>query len=69
MAGNDGSYRGPDLVAALMEGCGATDRWVNERLRALAKAGQLVKFVAPEDSKCGALTYALPDQAPLECDE
>jgi hypothetical protein len=61
-----GSYRGPDLVAGLKEGSGASDRWVHERLRALVKAGHLVQYIAPEDTKCRALTYALPDREPVE---
>jgi len=63
---NGGSYRGPDLVAGLMEGSGASDRWVRERLRALVKDGSLIQYVAPADSKCRALTYGLPDREPVE---
>ena len=61
-----GTYRGPNLVAGLKEGSGASDRWIRERLRALVKDGSLIQYVAPSDSKCGALTYALPDRELVE---
>jgi DNA-binding Lrp family transcriptional regulator len=54
------------LVAGLKEGSGASDRWIRERLRALVKDGSLIQYVAPSDSKCGALTYALPDRELVE---
>jgi hypothetical protein len=65
---NGGTYRGPDLVAGLMEGCGASSRWIHERLRALVKDGSLLKGVAPTDRKSGALTYSLPTSEPVEAE-
>jgi len=65
---NGGTYRGPDLVAGLMEGCGASSRWIHERLRALVKDGSLLQGVAPADRKSGALTYSLPTSEPVEAE-
>lgn len=56
-----GSIRGTDLIHGFVEGTGAGERRLRERIRALAKAGQLVEYVAAEDSKVRAKSYRLPD--------
>jgi hypothetical protein len=61
-----GRYRGPDLIAAFVEGCGAGQRTMRDTLRAMVKAETLVAYVAPADRKTRAKTYALPDYAPEE---
>ena len=56
-----GSIRGPDLVRGLIEGCGAGERSVRERIRALVKDGRLNDFVAEPDRATRAKSYRLPD--------
>lgn len=56
-----GSIRGPDLVRGLIEGCGAGERSVRERIRALVKDGRLNEFVAEADRATRAKSYRLPD--------
>jgi hypothetical protein len=56
-----GSIRGPDLVRGLIEGCGAGERSVRERIRALVKEGKLIDFVAEADRITRAKSYRLPN--------
>jgi hypothetical protein len=56
-----GSIRGPDLVNGLMEGCGAGERSVRERIRSLVKEGRLIPFIAEADKATRAKSYRLPD--------
>jgi len=56
-----GSIRGPDLVRGLVEGCGAGERSVRERIRSLVKEGRLMEFVAEADRATRAKSYMLPD--------
>jgi hypothetical protein len=56
-----GSIRGPDLVNGLIEGCGAGERSVRERIRALVKEGKLLPFVAEADRATRAKSYRLAD--------
>jgi len=56
-----GSIRGPDLIRGLAEGCGAGERSVRERIRALVKDGSLKEFVADADRATRAKSYRLPD--------
>jgi hypothetical protein len=60
IAANGGAYRGPDLVTAFVQGCGAGERTIRERLRALVNDGALVEYVAPADRNTHAKSYALP---------
>lgn len=61
-----GQYRGPDLIAAFVQGCGAGQRTMRDTLRVMVKAGALGEYVAPADKKTRAKTYALPDYEPEE---
>ncbi len=63
---NGGQYRGPDLVTAFVQGCGAGQRTMRDTLRAMVKDGALAEYIAPADKKTRAKTYALPDYAPEE---
>jgi hypothetical protein len=56
-----GSIRGPDLVRGLIEGCGAGERSVRERIRSLVKEGRLTEFVAEADKATRAKSYTLPN--------
>jgi len=56
-----GSIRGPDLVRGLIEGCGAGERSVRERIRSLVKEGRLTEFVAEADRAARAKSYRLAD--------
>ena len=56
-----GSIRGPDLVKGLVEGCGAGERSVRERIRSLVKEGRLMEFVAEADRATRAKSYRLAD--------
>ncbi len=56
-----GSIRGPDLVRGLVEGCGAGERSIRERIRALVKEGRLFEFVAQPDRATRAKSYRLVD--------
>jgi hypothetical protein len=56
-----GSIRGPDLIRGLVEGCGAGERSVRERIRVLVKEGRLIDFVAEADRATRAKSYMLPD--------
>ena len=56
-----GSIRGPDLVRGMVEGCGAGERSVRERIRALVKEGRLFEFVAEADRATRAKSYRLAD--------
>ena len=56
-----GSIRGPDLVNGLIEGCGAGERSVRERIRSLVKEGRLVPFIAEADKATRAKSYRLAD--------
>jgi len=58
IAENGGSFRGPELVKAFIEGSGAGQRSIRERLRELVQDGKLIQYEA--DPKSRALTYALP---------
>ncbi len=61
-----GAIKGTDLISGFVDGAGASDRWVRERIRALVKAGRLISFVAPEDRKTNAKSYRLADEEPME---
>jgi len=63
---NGGTYRGPDLVMAFVQGCGAGERTIRERLRALVKDSRLIEYVAPADKNIHAKTYALPNTDQVE---
>jgi hypothetical protein len=56
-----GTIRGPDLVRGLVQGCGAGERSVRERIRALGKEGKLIDFVAEADRVTRAKSYRLTD--------
>jgi hypothetical protein len=56
-----GSIRGPDLVRGLVEGCGAGERSVRERIRSLVREGKLIEFVAEADRATRAKSYRLAD--------
>jgi len=61
-----GSMRGTDLIRGFVQGAGASDRWVRERVRALVNAGRLIEYVAPADAATHAKTYRLADEQLLE---
>jgi hypothetical protein len=62
--GAGGRIKGVDLIRGLQEGCGASERWVRERLRRLVASGELIPYTA--DPKTNAKGYALPQEADVE---
>jgi len=63
-SGAGGRIKGVDLIRGLQEGCGASERWVRERLRKLVAHGELGEYTA--DTKTGAKGYALPQEPDVE---
>jgi hypothetical protein len=59
-----GRIKGTDLIRGLVEGAGASERWVRERLRNLVSSGEVLAYVA--DPKTNAKGYALPQEADIE---
>lgn len=58
-----GTARGPELVQGFVEGAGASERWVRERIRALVKDGRIEEYIADLDRRSGAKTYRLPGES------
>jgi len=61
-----GGMRGTELIDGFVQGAGASDRWVRERIRALVKAGRLVEYIAPADARTRAKSYRLADEVEAE---
>ncbi len=59
-AGQDG-MRGSVLVERVRLATGAGERTVKDRIRELAKSGQLIEFIADEDRAKRAKSYRLPE--------
>lgn len=57
-AGPNG-VRGTELIRGFIQGCGASERWVRERIRSLVDKNELSEFVPPEEKK-GAKWYRHP---------
>ena len=60
-AAGEGGIRGTELIAGFVEGAGASDRWVRERVRELVSQKKLQDFSPPEEKK-GAKWYRIPDE-------
>ncbi len=58
-AGRDG-IRGTELIAGFVQGAGASERWIRQRVRALVTDQKLVEDVPPNEKK-GAKWYRIPD--------
>lgn len=54
----EGGIRGTELIAGFVQGAGASNRWVRERIRALVKERKLDEFV-PLQEKKGAKWYRI----------
>ena len=55
-----GRIKGTELIRGLVEGAGAGERAIRTRLRLLVKDGRLLEYVAPDDKRTRAKSYALP---------
>lgn len=63
-----GSIRGTVLITGFVEGAGASERWVRERVRALTRASRLIEYVAPDDRKTRAKSYRLVNEESPEAE-
>lgn len=54
----DGGTRGTELIAGFVQGAGASERWVRERIRALVKERKVEEFLPTEEKK-GAKWYRI----------
>jgi hypothetical protein len=54
----EGGIRGTELIAGFVQGAGASERWVRERIRALVKERKVEEFLPTEEKK-GAKWYRI----------
>ena len=54
----EGGTRGTELIAGFVQGAGASERWVRERIRALVKEKKVEEFLPTEEKK-GAKWYRI----------